>query len=59
MDHYDHSLQEYIYFFGDSLEMNNKINIAKQIVQAVINLHDSGVVHRDLKPSNFLIRDKW
>ena len=59
MDQYDFSLQEYIYFYGDSLEPQQKINIAKQLVSAVISLHESGVVHRDLKPSNILIQDSF
>jgi len=57
MEQYNSSLQEYIYFFGDALCITHKINIARQLVQAVINLHDSGIIHRDLKPSNILLKD--
>jgi len=57
MEKYDYSLQEYINYFADSLEIQHKIIIAQQIVEAVILLHASGVVHRDIKPSNFLISD--
>lgn len=57
MDKYDHSLQEYIYFFGDFLPLPDKLLISQQLIQAVIHLHDSDVVHRDLKPSNILIQD--
>lgn len=58
MEKYDYSLQEYIYYYGDCLEVQNKIIIAKQIVEAVLTLHRSGVVHRDIKPSNILIEDQ-
>lgn len=57
MDHYDHSLQEYVHYLGNSLEFQQKIAISKQIVDAVIALHQSNVVHRDIKPANFLIND--
>jgi serine/threonine protein kinase len=35
----------------------DKIILAKQIVEAVMSLHQSDVIHRDVKPSNFLIDD--
>lgn len=57
MDHYDHSLQEYVHYLGNSLEFLQKIAISKQIVDAVMALHQSNVVHRDIKPANFLIDD--
>lgn len=57
MEKYEYSLQEYINYFADSLEIQHKIHITQQIVEAVMLLHQSGVVHRDIKPSNFLISD--
>ena len=57
MDKYEYSLQEYISYFADSLELKHKVLIAQQIVESVMHLHASGVVHRDIKPSNFLIAD--
>jgi serine/threonine protein kinase len=57
MDQYDHSLQEYVYYLGDSVGLMQKIDISKQIVDATIYLHQSGVIHRDIKPANFLIDD--
>jgi hypothetical protein len=32
MDKWDFNLQEYIYYYGDSLEVSNKITISKKLV---------------------------
>ncbi len=32
MDQYEHSLQEYIHYMGDSLPFLSRINISKQVV---------------------------
>lgn len=57
MDQYDHSLQQYVHYIGNSLEFQQRIAISKQIVEAVISLHQSNVIHRDIKPANILIDD--
>ena len=58
LEAFEQSLTDYIYYMGDSLEVQHKITIAKHIVRAVATLHESGVVHRDIKPSNFLLGDE-
>lgn len=57
MDYYEHSLQEYVHYLGDSIEYLDKVNISRQIVDAILSLHESNVIHRDIKPANFLIDD--
>lgn len=57
MEKIDHNLQEYVYYYGDALEIKSKIQISKKIVEAIMVLHQYGVVHRDIKPSNILIQD--
>lgn len=32
MDQYEHSLQEYVHYLGESLDFLQKINISKQVV---------------------------
>ncbi|GAA3983090.1 hypothetical protein GCM10023085_76610 [Actinomadura viridis] len=36
--------------------LNEALRLAREIAEAVRDLHERGVVHRDLKPSNVLIR---
>jgi serine/threonine protein kinase/Tol biopolymer transport system component len=39
------------------LEIDDTLNIARQIVAALEEAHARGVVHRDLKPANISVRD--
>ena len=38
----------------NKLEVDEAINIAKEICRGLIDIHEADVVHRDLKPSNVL-----
>jgi len=40
---------------GEELTIEEKIKIARKIIEAVAYAHKKGVVHRDLKPENVLI----
>ena len=37
---------------GESISMQDTLNIAKHLYQAIDFLHSNGIVHRDIKPSN-------
>ena len=41
--------------YEEDLSFNLKLNIAKQLVEAVNAAHDEGIVHRDLKPENIML----
>ncbi len=41
-----------------SLNCNEAVNIAIQIVQGLIRAHEVGIVHRDIKPANIIITDR-
>jgi serine/threonine protein kinase len=41
----------------EELSLNIKINIVKQLIEAVLRMQEMGVAHRDLKPDNILMRD--
>jgi serine/threonine protein kinase/Tfp pilus assembly protein PilF len=37
------------------LELEDAVNIARQVAQGLAKAHEQGIVHRDIKPSNILI----
>ncbi len=57
MERYDQSLQDYIHYLGQTIQYHHRISIARQVIDAVLTIHNSEVVHRDIKPANFLIDD--
>lgn len=57
MERFDQSLQDYIHYLGQTIQYHHRISIARQVIDAVLTIHDSNVVHRDIKPANFLIDD--
>jgi serine/threonine protein kinase len=38
------------------LKLSETLNIAEQIVSALVAAHEAGIVHRDIKPENVMIR---
>ncbi|GAB3793744.1 Stk1 family PASTA domain-containing Ser/Thr kinase [Virgibacillus kimchii] len=48
------TLKEYILQQGP-LEVNEALNIMKQITSAITHAHANGIVHRDIKPQNILM----
>lgn len=48
-----HSLSELM--IADGLPLDNFINIAVQLADAVSAAHEHGIIHRDLKPQNIMI----
>lgn len=40
-----------------ALDVNEALDIAKQMVLAIKAAHDKGIIHRDIKPQNIIIKD--
>ena len=53
-DRYDSDLYEYMSYNG--IATGEKIDIAKQILNAMLGMFAKGISHRDFKPENILIR---
>ena len=47
------ALREYIQ--NDSLTLEDKLDIAMSLAQALQSIHDEGVIHRDLNPANIIV----
>jgi non-specific serine/threonine protein kinase len=41
---------------GGPLELKETLEIANQIVSALVAAHEAGIVHRDIKPENIMVR---
>lgn len=55
MEHIDGiNLEEYVLKKG-ALEQGKVINIATQILDALLLVHSKGIIHRDIKPSNIML----
>jgi casein kinase II subunit alpha len=52
MEFHPSTLSDLIYSESTSQSLREKM--CYQMVKAVKNLHESGVIHRDIKPNNFL-----
>lgn len=48
------TLKEYIQQQGP-IEVNEAVDIVKQIISAIAHAHDNDIVHRDIKPQNILM----
>lgn len=48
------TLKEYIQTYGP-VEVENAIDIIKQVLAAIEHAHANGLIHRDIKPQNILI----
>ena len=55
MDYYKKNLKDMI--ATGNINFNEKVNIIAQLTQALISLHQAGIVHRDIKPANILFDD--
>ena len=53
--YYQTTLQELLQYSADSIEC---ARIVHKLINAVLNLHNLGIVHRDLQPKRILINTK-
>ncbi|MGE7879897.1 protein kinase domain-containing protein [Peribacillus muralis] len=56
MEYADETLDNYITKNNSKLEMNERIGIVRQILQAFIYINNKGVLHRDISTKNILIK---
>ncbi|GBC20845.1 kinase-like domain-containing protein [Rhizophagus irregularis DAOM 181602=DAOM 197198] len=49
------TLQEYLKICFDNLTWDNKFDMAFQLANAILCLHDKGIIHRDLHSKNVLV----
>jgi len=54
LEYLDHGLQDYIRDFGKE-DAAWKINLCKQMLAALREMHEVKYVHRDVKPDNFMV----
>ncbi|QTA85456.1 Cyclase and kinase domains-containing protein [Desulfonema magnum] len=40
---------------GKTAPLNVRLDLAIQMAQSLVRIHEAGIVHRDIKPSNFLL----
>ena len=55
---YQNTLYQHMNENFQTLPVNSVINIFKQIINGLQNLHAAGYLHNDIKPSNILLDDK-
>jgi serine/threonine protein kinase len=62
MEKCDYSLSQFITLYPN-LKIPLKIDLALQMNQGLLYLHDKNLIHKDVKPNNFLLKiiteDKW
>jgi len=42
---------------SDSLKINERIKICREIIMALLSLHESGILHGDLNPANIIVSE--